>query len=281
MVRGGTPLTHKAADIGVTLIVVAIAAVVLLPILWIVGTAFKPDEQFFTNPPTWIPHPFTLEHFKNVRGFNAGYRALLNSFVVSTTATIISMVIGTAAGYALARLRQRGNAWAVWFLSQRILPPIALVVPIFLLIRELGWINTWQGLIVPYIAINTPFVVWMMRGYFLDIPVTIEESALTEGCGRWSAFARVTLPLAIPGLLSTAIFVYLYCWGEFLIAVFITQTRASVTATVELPSFTIANDVLYGEVSALSLVSALPVLIMAIFAQRYFVRGLTLGALKR
>lgn len=281
MIVPGSRIRRRTADVAVTAVVLAVAVIVLLPILWIAGTAFKPDEQFFTDPLTWIPHPFTLEHFRNVRGFNAGYRALLNSFVVSAVATVISMVVGTLAAYGLARLRRRGDAWAIWFLSQRILPPIALAIPISLLIRELGWIDTWQGLIVPYVAINTPFVVWMMRGYFLDIPVTIEESALTEGCGRWSAFGRVILPLALPGLLSTAVFVYLYCWGEFLIAVFITQTRESVTATVELPSFTIANHVLYGEMSALSLVSALPILVMGLFVQRYFVRGLTLGALKR
>jgi multiple sugar transport system permease protein len=281
MVRGGTRAGRLAADAGVTLLVSLCAVVVLLPIAWIVGTSLKPDEQFFTHPVTWIPHPFTFEHFRNVRGFNAGYRALLNSFVVATAATVISMVVGTAAAYGLARLRRRGDGWAIWFLSQRILPPIALVIPIFLLIRGIGWINTWQGLVVPYVAINTPFVVWMMRGYFLDIPVTIEESALTEGCGRWSAFARVILPLALPGLASTAVFVYIYCWGEFLIAVFITQTAASVTATVELPSFTIANDVLYGEMSALSIAAALPILVLGLFVQRYFVRGLTLGALKR
>lgn len=258
-----------------------VAAVVLVPFVWIVGTSFKPPEQYFNDPPVWFPGNPTLSHYENVQDFNAGYRSLLNSFVTSGVATLVSMAVGTAAAYGLARLRRRGDMWAVWFISQRILPPVALTIPIFLLIGEIGWIDTWQGLIVPYVAINTPFVVWMMRGFFLDIPAALEESALTEGCTRWAALRQVILPVALPGLLTTAVFVYIYCWGEFLIAVFITQTSKSVTASVQLPSFTIANDILYGEMSALSLISALPILVLGMAIQRYFVRGLTLGALKR
>jgi multiple sugar transport system permease protein len=150
----------------------------------------------------------------------------------------------------------------------------------FLLMRDVGWINTWQGLIVPYVALNTPFVVWMMRGYFIDIPVSIEESALTEGCTRWSVLARVVLPICRPGLLSTAVFVYIYCWSEFLIASFLTQTSASITVSAELPTLTIATTVLYGEMAAISLAAAAPILVLGMVTQRYFVRGMTLGAVK-
>jgi multiple sugar transport system permease protein len=281
MVQGRSRAASRARDIGAVCILCVFAAIVLIPLFWIIGTSFKPPEEYFNDPPIWFPSDPTLDHYKNVQDFNAGYRSLLNSFVTTTAATLISMILGTSAAYGLARLRQRGDAWAVWFISQRILPAVALTIPIFLLIGDIGWIDTWQGLIVPYVAINTPFVVWMMRGFFLDIPAALEESALTEGCTRWSALRQIIIPVALPGILSTAVFVYIYCWGEFLIASFITQTSNSVTVSVQLPSLTIANDVLYGEMSALSLISALPILIMGMAIQRYFVRGLTLGALKR
>jgi multiple sugar transport system permease protein len=160
------------------------------------------------------------------------------------------------------------------------LPPIALAIPIFLLVGKLGWIDSWQGLIVPYVAMNTPFVVWMMRGYFRDIPTAIEESALTDGCGRWSAFFRVVVPISLPGILSTAIFVYIFAWSEFLVALFITQSDNSVTVPVELTAFAGGTSVFYGEIAALSMVAAAPILLMGMLIQRYFVRGLTLGAVK-
>ena len=190
------------------------------------------------------------------------------------------MIIGTAAAYGLARLRQRGDIWAIFFISQRILPPVALVIPLFLLMRQFGWIDTYQGLILPYVAMNIPFVVWMMRGYFLEIPTAIEESAMTDGCSRFSDLYFVVLPLVRPGLLATSVFVWIFVWSEFLIGLFITQTSATTTAAVQLPSFTIANDVLWGEMAAFSLLMATPILIMGLLIQRYFVRGLTLGAIK-
>ena len=280
MITGQSRALANAQTALATTVVVLMALVILLPLLWIVGTSLKPPAEYFSDPPQWIPDPVTFSHYSNVSDFNAGYRSLLNSMVVSTAATLIAVALGTYAAYGLARLGRRGNIWAIWFLSQRILPPVALVVPVFLLMREIDWVNTWQGLIVPYVAINTPFVVWMMRGYFLDIPAAIEESALTEGCSRLSAFRKVVLPISLPGLLSTTVFVFIYCFSEFIIATFLTQTAASVTVPAQLPSFTIANSVLYGEMSALSLTASLPILILGIMTQRYFVRGLTLGAVK-
>jgi multiple sugar transport system permease protein len=280
MVRGGSKRALTARDAGIFLLLLVLAGTVIIPVIWIIGTSLKPPAQYFDSPPVWFSADSNLQHYKNVSGFNAGYRSLLNSFVVAIIATSVSMAIGTLGAYGLARLRRRGDAWAIWFLSQRILPPVALVIPVFLLISEIGWIDSWQGLIVPYVAINTPFVVWMMRGYFLEIPTAVEESAMTDGCGRWSTLGLVVLPLVMPGFLATAVFVWIYIWGEFLIGVFITQTAASVTAAVQLPSFTIANDVLWGEMSAFSLVMAAPILVMGLLIQRYFVRGLTLGAVK-
>ena len=280
MVRGKNKRTQLLGDTGIFLMLLFFALIVLIPMLWMIGVAIKPASEYWDSPPVWISKESTIQHFINITRFNAGYRALLNSFVVAVFATSISMIIGTAAAYGLARLRQRGDIWAIFFISQRILPPVALVIPLFLLMRQFGWIDTYQGLILPYVAMNIPFVVWMMRGYFLEIPTAIEESAMTDGCSRFSALYFVVLPLVRPGLLATSVFVWIFVWSEFLIGLFITQTSATTTAAVQLPLFTIANDVLWGEMAAFSLLMATPILIMGLLIQRYFVRGLTLGAIK-
>jgi multiple sugar transport system permease protein len=245
-----------------------------------VSTAFKPGAQYFTNPPTWIPHPVTTEHFSAISGVEAGYRSLFNSLIAATSATLIALIVGTPAAYALARLRRRGDVAAIWFLSQRILPPVAIVVPIFLLINRLHWVDTLQGLIIPYSVMATPYVVWMMRGYFIEVPIALEESAMSDGCTRIGALFRVVIPAVKPGLLSTAVIAYIFTWSDFLIAIFITRSPASITAPVQMSYFDAAFSIRYGEISALALVSILPLIVLGLLIQRYFVRGLTLGAVK-
>jgi multiple sugar transport system permease protein len=259
---------------------VVLVVVVLVPIVWMVSTAFKPGGQYFTKPPTWIPHPITTEHFRAIPDTEAGYHSLLNSLIAATSATLIALLVGTPAAYALARLRRRGDVAAIWFLSQRILPPVAIVVPIFLLINRLHWVDTLQGLIIPYSVMATPYVVWMMRGYFIEVPVALEESAMSDGCTRLGALVRILIPAVMPGLLSTAVIAYIFTWSDFLIALFITRTPASITAPVQMSYFDAAFSIRYGEISALGLVSVIPLVVLGLLIQRYFVRGLTLGAVK-
>lgn len=260
---------------------IAIAVVLIVfPVLWMVGTAFKPAGEYFTNPPTWIATNPTLDHFRQINGSAKGTGSLLNSLLAASLGTVFAMAIGSTAAYGLARLGSRGDSTAIWFLSQRLLPPIAVVIPIFLLINQLHWLDTLQGLVIPYIAINIPYVVWMMRGYFSEVPVAIEESAMTDGCTRWGTFFRVVVPAVRPGLLSTAILVYIFIWSDFLIALFITRTSVSITAPVQVTFYEAAFSIRYGEISALSLLATIPLVIMGFAIQRSFVRGLTLGAVK-
>jgi len=181
--------------------------------------------------------------------------------------------------YSIARYRTGGSNLSFWFVSQRMLPPIAVVLPLFLLMRIIGWIDTYQGLIVIYVAFNTPYVVWMMRGYFLEIPIEIEDSGLVDGCGRLGILWYIVLPLARAGLISTGIFVYIFCWSDFLIALIMTK-RNAITATVALTTLQGGTSFLWGEVAALALLSAVPLFILGLLVQRHFVRGITLGAVK-
>lgn len=261
------------------LALIAATGITLFPVMWMVGTAFKPAGQYFTDPPTWFPlHP-TFSHFASIPSFLVGYRSLLNSFVTSAVATVISVAVGTLGGYGLARLRERGDRLAIWFLSQRMLPVIVMVIPFLLLIHAVHLVDTWTGLIIPYVGMNVPYATWMMRGFYNDLPIDLEESALLDGCSRLAAFWKVVVPMVLPGALSTAVFVYIFCWSDFLIALFLT-VRSAVTAGVELTAFSGGTSVFYGELSALSLVSAFPILAVGFLAQRYLVRGLTLGAVK-
>ena len=256
----------------------------LFPILWVIGTSVKLPGEYLRNPPVWIPQSPTLVHFTSVMS-QKGNLALKNSVIVATGATFLSMLVGSLAAYSLARLNTGGRHFAFWLLSQRLMPPVVLVVPFFLLLRELGRINPALGLdshaalIALYTVFNLPFVIWMMRSYFEAVPAEIEESALVDGSTRFGAFRRITLPLAVPGLIATGTFAFIFSWMEFLFAVVFTRTKA-VTLPVAVAGFSGSQGSNWGQASALAVVAMVPVFALALLVQRHFVRGLTLGAIR-
>jgi multiple sugar transport system permease protein len=256
----------------------------LFPILWVIGMSVKLPGEYLRNPPVWIPEHPTLVHFTNVM-VQKGNLALKNSVIIATGATFFSMLVGSLAAYSLARLDTGGRHFAFWLLSQRLMPPVVLVVPFFLLLRGLGSINPALGLdshaalIALYTVFNLPFVIWMMRSYFGAIPAEIEESALVDGSTRLGAFRRITLPLAVPGLIATGTFAFIFSWMEFLFAVVFTRTKA-VTLPVAVAGFSGSQGSNWGQASALAVVAMMPVFALGLLVQRHFVRGLTLGAIR-
>jgi multiple sugar transport system permease protein len=264
----------------------ALAALVffLFPIAWMIGTSFKLPGEYLHSPPIWIPREPTLIHYQNVMAAK-GALALRNSVVIAGGATLLSMAVGCLAAYSLARFDTGGRHFAFSLLSQRMMPPVVLVVPIFLMLRTLGKINPAFGLdaqlslIVVYSVFNLPYVVWMMRSYFEGVPVEIEESAMIDGCGRLGAFWRMTLPLSLPGLIATATFALIFSWTEFLFAVVFTRTNA-VTLPVVIAGFTGSQGSNWGQASALAVVATAPIFALGLLVQRHFVRGLTLGAVR-
>ena len=259
---------------------VALAALgfFLFPIVWISLTAFKTGDEFMGNPPVWIPHTPTLISFANVIEAG-GLKALKNSFIISTSATILALLIGSMAAYSLARYKVGGDNLPFYILSQRFVPAVAVIFPFLLIFKALKWMDTYQALIVVYLTFNLPYVVWMMRGFFTEIPVEIEESALVDGCSPFGAFWRIAMPLTTPGLVATGVFCFIFSWAEFFFAVSLTKAKAT-TLSVFLPHFFGKEMILWGEVGATSVIAMLPLFLLSFVVQRYLVRGLTLGAVK-
>jgi multiple sugar transport system permease protein len=259
--------------------VVALAlAFFLFPIYWIAVTAIKPPADLRASPPVWWPEEPTLIHFRMVMELR-GYAALRNSLIVAGAATGLSLLIGGLAGYALARFNTGGRHLAFWFLSQRFLPPVVLVIPLFLILRDLGWLDTHHGLIALYTVFNLPYVVWMTRSYVGGLPTEIEESALVDGTTRLGVLWRITLPLVMPGLIATATFAFIFSWTEFLFAVVFTRTNAF-TLPVTIAGYVGSQGTNYGQATSLALVATAPLFLLGLLVQKHFVRGLTLGAVR-
>ena len=260
--------------------VIAILALVffLFPIIWIFLTAFKTGDEFYHSPPIWIPHTPTLRSFIHVIE-TGGFRSLLNTLVIAVSTTALSLLIGSMAGYGLARYRVGGNNLPFFILSQRFMPAVAVIFPFLLLFKMLKWIDTYQALIVIYLTFNLPYAVWMMRGFFQEIPAVIEESALVDGCSPFGAFWRIALPLVKPGLVATGVFCFIFSWSEFFFAVCLTRSDA-ITLTVHLANFFGKYMVQWGHIGALSVMAMLPLFFLSFFVQHFLVRGLTLGAVK-
>ncbi len=260
--------------------VVALTALVffLFPIMWIILTAFKTGDEFLRSPPVWFPRTPTLRSFAHVIE-TGGLKTLKNSLIISTSATLLSLIVGSLAGYGLARYKVGGDNLPFFILSQRFMPPAAVIFPFLLVFKTLKWVDTYQALIVVYLTFNLPYAVWMMRGFFMEIPIEIEESALVDGCSPFGAFWRVALPLVTPGLVATGVFCFIFSWSEFFFAVTLTRTDA-VTLSVQLANFFGKMMVMWGEVGAMSVMAMLPLFLMSFVVQRYLVRGLTMGAVK-
>jgi multiple sugar transport system permease protein len=250
----------------------------LFPIYWIAITAFKPPADLRANPPVWFPAEPTLVHFLAVMDVR-GYTALKNSVIIAGTATALSLLIGSLAAYALARFNTGGRHFAFWLLSQRFMPPVVLVIPLFLIMRELKWIDTHHGMIALYTVFNLPYVIWMMRSYILGLPTEIEESALVDGSTRLGVLRHITLPLILPGLIATATFAFIFNWTEFLFAVVFTRVNAY-TLPVSISGYIGSQGTNYGQAASLAIVATAPLFVLGLLVQKHFVRGLTLGAVR-
>jgi len=264
------------------LALLALAAAVA-PIYWLVTISIKRDIDQFAVPPLWIHFQPTVRHYVELfRGGNLA-RSLWNSTFVASLSTLLAMLLGVPAAYGLERLRWPQD-WSrkigFWILSTRMLPPIVTIVPLFLMLRRAGLLNSRPGLILVYTAFNLPFVVWMMQGFFREIPRELEEAAMMDGDSRLGTLMRVVLPVAKPGLAATVVFCLIVAWNEFLFALILTQTTTSTTLPVAIASRVTQYEIRWGAMSAAGIVAMIPVLVFAGLAQRYLVRGMSLGAVK-
>ncbi|MCY4459788.1 MAG: carbohydrate ABC transporter permease [Albidovulum sp.] len=270
---------RAALALGAACVVVGFS---LFPLYIMITTALKAESDIFSWPPTWTFSP-TLQAFKNAFLLFGGQNVLVflfNSVLITAASTALAVGLGSMAAYALARFPFRGSKHLAFFiLSTRFAPPVAFIVPIYLMFRSVGLIDTHLALILFYTSMNLSFVIWVLRGFFADIPIELEEAALVDGYTRWQVFLRVALPLVRPGLVATAILSAVFAWNEFLLANIITQ-RDAATIPVYLSGFSASMGIAWGEYMAVGFFAVAPIMIFTFFLQRHLVRGLTFGAVR-
>ena len=255
--------------------------VFLFPVFWMVLSSFKEQRDIFTVPPTLFFTP-TLETYISYMQRADISRRLINTIIVATGSGLLSIVAGAMAGYALARIKLRGaGTIGVLILLSRGVPPIALAVPMFLVARSLGVTDMHITLILAYCTFLIPYVMWLMRGFFLALPRELEESAMIDGCSRFGAFFKIIVPISMPGLLSTMIFSMILAWEELLFALVLTNRYAS---TIPVAIAGIAGDTVnganWGALTAVGTITVIPVVVFALLVQKWLIQGLADGATK-
>lgn len=259
---------------------VVIAVVALFPILWGLSSSLKPTDKIAEYPPRLIPDTPTLEHYVRIFQDHAGFY-ILNSALVSAGAVALALVAGALGAYALARFEFRGRRLAMVLTVAIMSIPIAsLLVPTFTTLSTLGLIDTRLGLILLYAAYQLPVVIWMLYGYFQSLPVELEHAARIDGCSPWRTLRKVVLPLSRPALVAAALFVLVFSWNDFVVAVTMTSSEAARTLPVAIYFYLGFYGREWGPLLAASIVSIVPIIGVFVFLQRYFMSGLTGGSVK-
>ncbi len=265
----------------------ALAAFILAPVIWIVMMSFKSSIDVVSVPPKFIFTP-TLDNYLAL--FGLGKVGLLtgsaflsyfkNSLILSLGSVILSLILGLPAAYAIARLRFAAKeSLAFTFLSFRFVPEITIILPLYVVYQKLHLYNTFIGLILVYQLISLPLMIWMMRSYFEEIPIAIEQAARTDGYSWASAFFRLVLPLVAPGMAATLVLSFIFCWNNFVFGLML-GGHSTQPVTVGLLSFMGTNEVQWGLMAAATVIAIVPEMAMALAVQRYMIRGLTFGAVK-
>lgn len=252
--------------------------VVLLPILWVLRTSFANRLIAYKIPPVWVFTP-TLENYRMIFEKYPFQKYFVNSLIVSTVASLIALGIGALAAYSIARFHTGDPVLRLSMLSTQMLPPITLVIPIFLLARLFHLWDSRLGLVLAYLSFNLPYTVWILIGFFQGIPVDLEEAAMIDGCSRLRAFLQVTVPVSLPGLLAAGVFNFILNWNEFLFALILTG-RDTRTLPVAIASLWTQQGVQIGAVSAATVLVILPVIVLTLIIQKSLVRNLTFGSIK-
>lgn len=255
------------------------AAITLLPLYWITVTALQPPSVVLTFPPTLFPSPATLVNFTRLFIDSMIMQWMLNSIVVTATVTVSNVFLGTLAGYTLAKKRFPGRKAIFWsVISLMLVPGQLTIIPLYALIIRLDWVNTYQALIVP--SLVGPFSIFLMKQFLQTLPSELIDAARIDGCGEWGVFRRVILPLARPGMGVLGIFTFMATWNEFLWPLIVTNKESMMTLQIGLNSLQNAYYTDYGLLMAGAAVSAVPMIIVFLLFQPYFVRSITIGAIK-
>lgn len=246
--------------------------ITLFPIYWMIITSIAPGEVVMTYPPHFIPTVFTFEWWSYT--IESIKIPLINTLIIASTVAIISTLLGFISGYGFARFRSPTDKVLFWILSIKFMPAIVAVIPYYLLFSMLNLIDTYIAVIIPHLTIGIPFAVWLLRSTIKSIPIDIEEAALIDGCSRLKVLFKMVFPLALPGILVTLLFTFIWSWNEFMFALILTDVKARVL-TVTVAGMREAHGLMWGAVSASATIAAIPTITLAIFLQKYLVTGLS------
>lgn len=276
-------ILHAVGRVASYLVLVLIAVIGIAPFAFLVVLSFKSRLEILDVPPSrhfdWAQIKENYNVVIHERGFLTFIR---NSILVTGVSTLIALVLGVPAGYAFSRLGFRGrDSWASTILSFRFMPPVAVAIPIYLMIREVHLVNSFPGLILPYVAFSLPLVIWIMIGFFDEIPREVDDAALVDGCTRATLLWRVLLPLARPGVLVAATFGVIFIWNEFLVGLYIVNSQERETIPIAAAGLlTVESPIEWNVAAAVGVLTVIPVLLFSLFVQRYIVRGITSGAVR-
>ncbi len=260
---------------------VVVFVIMAFPVYWMLNTAFKPGAEVFAATPTFWPSDFTLDGFQRAIDRPYFWSSVRTSLIVGFGAVIASLVIGFLAALAIARFRFFGRrAFAITIFTVQMIPLAALVIPLYLLLEDIGLLDKLPGLILVYLALTLPFTIWLLRGFVAGIPVELEEAAKMDGCSQMQAFRVVVLPLVAPGLVATALFSFIQAWNEFLLANVILTTESHRTVSAWLLGFQTQRGTDWTGLMAASALVALPVVVLFLILNRRVAAGLTAGAVK-
>jgi ABC-type glycerol-3-phosphate transport system permease component len=261
-------------------VLVVLVGLTAFPFYWGIVASLTPEAALFREPSLWPTH-IILDHYRALFDERDFWIPIRNSIVVAGTTTLLCLAVGSLAAYALARLEFRGKTGILsLILAVTMFPQISIVSPLYLLLRALRLIDTYPGLILPYLTFAMPLAVWLLVGFFRQLPFDLEEAALVDGASRWQSFTRVILPVSVPALATTAILTFIYCWNEFLFALSFTLGPERQTVPVAIALFRGQYQVPWGQILAAAVVATVPVAAMVLLAQRRIVQGLTAGAVK-
>jgi multiple sugar transport system permease protein len=252
-----------------------------IPLYWLIASSFKTPANLGDSPPQYFPNPLSTGNYHDAfvtYDFGIYFR---NSLIVTLLATALVLIVGTMAGYALGRLPMRGKfTLMVTLLIISVFPAIAVVAPLYLLLRDLGWLNSYQGLILVYTAFNLPFAIWILRNYMLGIPKEMEETGRIDGAGPIRTLWTIILPMALPGIFTAGIFCFTACWTEFLFSLTFNSANNYRTIPVGIAEFGTVYSVPYGTIFAASVVAVVPIGILVFIFRKFVISGLTSGAVK-
>jgi len=263
--------------------VVSLLLVVFIgfPLLWMLVSSFKPAEQLFVSPPRLLPSTLTLDWYRNVMLQSDAPTYFRNSLVIGAATTAICLSIGTLAAYGATRFEFPGKrVFLIGALLSYVFPAIVLFVPIYMIINSLGLIDTLAGVVIAHTILTFPFALWMLRSFFIAIPREIDEAAWVDGASYFMTFVAIILPLALPGVFSVGVFVFVLSWNEYLFAGVLITSGSLKTIPVGISEFITSFDVRWGEIMAMGALATMPVIALFLSVQRFFLRGVIAGAIK-